>query len=109
MDILFSSKDLEALCSDERKQTRKLGSSGARRLRARLADLDAAANVGALVAGRPHPLVADHAGQFAVNLDGGRRLVFEPADDPVPHTNSGAIDWPAVRAVRIKYIGDYHD
>lgn len=109
MDILFASKDLEALCLNERKQTRELGSPGARKLRSRLADLAAAANVGALVAGRPHPLVGDLAGKFALDLDGGRRLVFEPADNPVPCTNSGAIDWPAVHSIRITYIGNYHD
>lgn len=109
MHIVFSSTDLESLCLDEREQTRKLGGPGARKLRTRLADLNAAANVGALVAGRPHPLVGDLAGKFALDLDGGRRLVFEPADTPVPHTGSGAIDWPAVRSVRITLIGNYHD
>lgn len=109
MDIYFSSEDLEALCSNERKRTRALGGPGARKLQTRLSDLAAAANVGALVAGRPHPLVGDLAGQFALDLDGGRRLVFEPADNPIPCTDSGAIDWPAVRSIRITYIGNYHD
>ena len=108
MLLLFSSRALEDLCADERLQGRKLGAAGARKLRARLADLLAVATVSDLGAGSPHPLVADRAGQFAVNLDGGRRLVFEAADDPVPRTDSGAIDWRAVRAVRIVYIGDYH-
>lgn len=106
MDIPFTSKDLEQLCLDERKQARELGSSGARRLRTRLAELSAATNVGALVAGRPHPLVADRAGQFALDLDAGRRLVFEPADAHAPRTASGAIDWHAVRSVRIAFIGE---
>jgi proteic killer suppression protein len=109
VDIFFSTKELEKLCKDERKQTRELGAAGGRRLRARLADLAAAANVGALVAGRPHPLKAARLGQFALDLDGGNRLVFEPADEPFPRGADGAINWPAVRSVRILYIGNYHD
>lgn len=109
MDIWFKDEDLEALCSDERLQRRELGLAGARKLRARLSDLAAASRVGELVAGRPHPLRGTGSGSFALDLDGGRRLVFEPADDPIPRTNDGAIDWPAVRSVRITFIGDYHD
>jgi proteic killer suppression protein len=108
VDIYFSSKDLEALCSNERVQQRELGAPGSRKLRSRLADLAAAANVGDLVAGRPHSLIGDLAGSYALDLDRGRRLVFEPADNPVPRTDSGAIDWPKIRSIRITYIGNYH-
>lgn len=44
-----------------------------------------------------------------MDLDGGRRLVFEPADEPVARRRDGAIDWGRVTAVRIVYVGDYHD
>lgn len=109
MDILFASKDLETLCTEQRAQERQLGGAGARKLRARLADLTAAATVVELPAGHPHPLRGDRAGQFAVNLDGGRRLVFEPANEPLPHRPDGGLAWERVTAVRIVYIGDYHD
>lgn len=101
--------DLEALCTTERLQKKHLGGVGARKLRARLADLAAAGRVTDLVAGRPHPLKGDRAGQFAVDLDGGRRLVFEPAHDPVPERPDGSPAWDQVTAIRIVYIGDYHD
>ena len=109
MDIFFVNDDLEALCSTERLQKKQLGNPGARKLRTRLADLAAAARVSDLVAGRPHPLKGDRVGQFAVDLDGGRRLVFEPAQDPPPFHDDGAIAWDRVTSVRIAYIGDYHD
>lgn len=109
MDILFANDDLEALCSTERLQKKRLGNPGARKLRTRLADLAAVARVSELVAGHPHPLKGDRAVQFAVDLDGGRRLVFEPALDPLPLHDDGSLAWDHVTRVRIVFIGDYHD
>ena len=63
---------------------KKFGMPCAKKLMARLADLQAAETLEDVVAGRPHPLERDRLGQFAVNLHGGVRLVFESADDPVP-------------------------
>ena len=109
LDILFGSRELEALCYDERRQQKRLGAIGAKRLRSRLSDLDAAARVSDLVAGRPHPLTGDRAGEFALDLDGGRRLVFRPADVPPPVREDGSINWQSVTRVCITFIGDYHD
>jgi len=81
--------------------TRKLGKSCFRKLKARLTDILAAANVSELVAGRPHPLERDRLGQFAVDLSG--------ANDPEPLNDAGGIDWARVTVVRIVFIGDYHD
>jgi proteic killer suppression protein len=100
---------LEKLCLTERQQKKELGAVGAKKLRSRLADIEAAATVRDLVAGRPHPLEGDRDGQFAVNLDGGRRLVFEPDHDPIPYEADGSVAWEKVTAVRIVWIGDYHD
>ncbi len=109
MDILFANDDLETLCSSEREGKRRLGARSAKKLRTRLADLQAAAKVTDLVAGRPHPLKRDRLGQFSVDLDGGWRLVFESANDPVPRDTSGQVIWALVTAICIVYIGDYHD
>jgi proteic killer suppression protein len=69
----------------------------------------AAQRVTDLIAGRPHPLKGDRSGQFAVDLDGGRRLVFEAASDAPPTQDDGSIDWRQVTAVTVVFIGDYHD
>jgi proteic killer suppression protein len=107
--ILFADDDLEALCSSEREQKRKLGTACAKKLRTRIAELMAAKYVGDLVAGRPHPLRNDREGQFAVDLEGGRRLVVEPADVPMPLRDDSSIAWDRVTEVRVVYIGNYHD
>ena len=109
MDIEFSSSDLQALCEQQRIMTKQLGDICSRKLRTRLADLRAAANVVELTAGRPHPLKGDRAGQFAIDLHGGKRLAFEPANNPVPTLNDDSIAWNLVNKIRIVFIGDYHD
>jgi len=88
---------------------RQLGDASARKLRTRLADLEGAANVTELVAGKPHPLKGDRAGQLALELHGGHRLVFEPSRQPPPERAAGGIDWQSVDDVTIVHVGDYHD
>jgi len=88
---------------------RQFGSPCAKKLRQRLSDLCAAETLTDVVAGRPHPLKRDRLGQFALDLHGGTRLVFESADDPIPHLDDGSIAWHEVTKVRIVFIGDYHD
>ncbi len=109
MVILFADEELERLCTEEQIGKKKLGADGAKKLRTRLADLAAVANVRQLCAGRPHALSGNRAGQYAVDLDGGRRLVFEPVRQPPPMLAAGGIDWAQVTEIRIVYIGDYHD
>lgn len=109
LEIGFKDEKLRKLCEDGTLARRRIGDVCARKLHSRLADLAAAGVVAELVAGRPHPLKHNRAGQFAVDLAGGVRLVFAPATEPVPQTRDSSIDWLKVTAVRIEFIGDYHD
>lgn len=109
LEIGFKDKDLRELCEKKAVATKRLGDICARKLHSRLADLRAASRVTELVAGRPHPLKGDRLGQFALDLFGGARLVFEPANDPIPRRDDASIDWSAVSIVCIEFIGDYHD
>ena len=109
MNTGFSNSELRRLCEDPRYAEEKLGSSSARRLRTRLADLDAAPRLGDVTAGHPHPLIGDRIGQFAVNLSGGHRLVFKASDDPKPLNADGSMNWREVKSIEIVFIGDYHD
>lgn len=109
MEINFKDKKTRELCEKKAVAERKLGAACARKLRTRLSDLEAASRVTDLVAGNPHPLKGDRAGQFALDLAGGWRLVFSPDHDPNPIRPDGGIDWHQVTIVCIEYIGDYHD
>lgn len=109
MEINFKDKKIRDLCEKQAVAEKKLGAACARKLRARLSDMEAASRVTDLVAGNPHPLKGDRAGQFALDLAGGWRLVFAPDHDPCPTRPDGGIDWFQVTIVCIEYIGDYHD
>ena len=109
MEINFKDKNLKDLCEQQSLAQRKLGMRMAQKLQARLADLMAVSSVKELVAGRPHPLTGDRAGQFALDLVHPQRLVFEPDHEPVPQTEDGGIDWGRVTRVSVSWIGDYHD
>lgn len=109
MKIRFDSNDLASLCNQARLATRKLGLQSAQKLQRRLAELFNAENVGELTAGRPHPLLGDKKGSFAVDLHGGHRLVFKPTTQPPSAKPDGSIDWNQVDAITIIELGDYHD
>lgn len=109
LEIRFKDKKIRELCEQRVVAERKLGSACARKLRARMSDLEAASRVSDLSAGNPHPLKGDRLGQFALDLVGGWRLVFAPDHDPCPTKPDGGIDWAQVTIVCIEYIGDYHD
>jgi proteic killer suppression protein len=53
-------------------------------------------------------LLHDHAGQLALDLDHPYRLIFEPADEPIPTKSDGGLDWNQVTAVRIIGVENYH-
>lgn len=109
MEIGFKDKKLRELCEKQAVARKKLGDACARKLHVRLADLEAAEAVTDLVAGNPHPLKHDRAGQFALDLAGGYRLVFAPGNDPTPRKPDASIDWSQVTIICIEFIGDYHD
>ena len=109
LHILIEGQANRNLCESAATADRKLGRKCAKSLRRRLADLVAAQSVAELVAGHPHPLRGDRKGQFALNLEGGRRLVFRPTEEPPPLTADNAIDLARVGSITIVFIGDYHD
>jgi len=109
MEIDFKDEKLRRLCEHRREAEKKLGNDCAKKLRSRLSDLEAATHVRELLAGRPHPLERDRHGQFAVNLAGGKRLVFTPNHKPMPIDDQGSIGWSQVSSIIIVFIGDYHD
>ena len=91
--------------------TRKLGSRGARRLKQRLADLEAASDASELfgLPGRWHPLSANRTGQMSGDLDHPRRLIIEPADPTTAQLPDGGVDWGSVTEVVVVEIADTHE
>jgi proteic killer suppression protein len=108
MEIGFKDKKLKALCEQSNLAQRNLGPLMAKKLRSRLADLQAASVVTDLCMGRPHPLEENRAGEFALDLAHPQRLVFIADNDPIPKKEDGSTDWGQVTQVCIVAIEDYH-
>jgi plasmid maintenance system killer protein len=87
-----------------------LGQAQARKLGARLDDLRAAQSLESLrhLPGRCHELTANRKGQLSIDLVHPTRLVFEPAEEPLPLKEDGGLDWTGVVAIRILDIVDTH-
>jgi plasmid maintenance system killer protein len=111
VDITFSTRKLEKQCNDSKTMTRAWGAFQAKKLRQRLDELKAASTleVMRLLPGRCHELKGDRAGQISLDLEHPNRLVFEPANVPIPRKQDGGLNWTAITAVRIIGVVDTHD
>lgn len=111
MEITFASDKFREECNDHRLLVRRQGSDRAKRIRRRLDDLRAAETLEVMrsLPGRCHELKGNRAGQLSLDLDHPYRLLFEPANNPVPKKPDGGLDWTQVTAVRIIGVEDTHE
>jgi proteic killer suppression protein len=111
MQIYFRTKKLQKQCSSEAEMLKAFGKKRAERLQQRLMELRAAttlSDVSRLPPARCHELTGNLKGILSVDLDHPYRLLFIPADDPVPRLSDGGLDWDNIRAVEIQGIEDTH-
>ena len=115
MDILFKRKKDRDLCNKDALLRKKYQGNPRRYklIRARLDELADAENLEVMRSipqAHCHELKASRKGQLAVNLDQGYRMVFEPANEPIPRKPDGGLDWSRITAIRILQLAeDYHD
>lgn len=111
MDILFGSSKLQEECNSDKLLRKRHPLQRAKLIRRRLDDLQAASCLQTMrnLAGRCHELREDRKGQLTVDLDGPYRLVFEPADDPLPAKPDGGLDWARVTTIRILDVENTHE
>lgn len=111
MDIIFSSSKFEEECNNQRLLQKRYGADRAKRLRRRLDDLRAANILEDMrnLPGRCHELLGDRAGQLSIDLDHPYRLIFEPANEPIPTKPDGGLDWKQVTVVKIIGVEDTHE
>ena len=110
MEISFATKALEKQANDIAQCKRKMGENRAIAFQKRLGALRAAATLEELrfMPGRFHELTGKRKGQYACDLDGPYRLIFEPQEGLAPLHNHDALGWNAITAVHIVEIVDYH-
>ncbi len=109
MRILFRTYRIEALCSNPKALRRKYGPEVARKVEARLSDLEEAGALEdmKLMPGRCHELTGDRSGYLAVDLHKGFRLVFSPCGAGLTKSGGG-LDWRSVSEIVVHEIVDYH-
>jgi proteic killer suppression protein len=111
VEIVFGTKKLQKAFSSQKAIIKGWGADIGRRIMLRLAQLEAAEtlqDVGSHPPARCHPLMGERAGQYAVDLQHPFRLIFVPANDPVPRKPDGSIDLAKVTAVEMLEVVDYH-
>lgn len=111
MDIVFKDKKFAKLFNNQKLLVKKFGLDRANRIRRRLDDLRAAAMLEDMrtVPGRCHELLRDRSGRLSLELDHPNRLIFEPANNPIPKKPDGGLDWTKISVVAIIGIEDTHE
>lgn len=112
MDILFESTKLRKQFNEQQLSVKRYGPRRAQLIRRRLDQLRAAVNleiIRHLPQMRCHELKGNRAGHLSVDLDHPFRLIFKPANEPVPRKPDGGLDWKKITAITILGVEDTHD
>jgi plasmid maintenance system killer protein len=112
LEIVFADNKLMKECNDWPLLLRRHGTRRAKLIRLRLDELRAADtlyDIRYLPGPRCHELCGNLQGRLSLDLDHPYRLIFEPANDPVPRKIDGGLDWSRLTAVRILEVRDTHE
>ena len=109
VELTFATPRVQRLFESEKELRRAHGDRCAKKLASRLADLRAATTLEEFrrLPGRCHELDGERQGQLALELEGGKRLIFAPSGSDV-HRADGGLDWKLVEGVRVVEVVDYH-
>ncbi|MEA4882943.1 MAG: killer suppression protein [Clostridia bacterium] len=111
MRILFVDEDLMLACTHISAGRRRWGADCAKIVARRLDELGAASvleDVRHLRGARCHELTGDRLGTLSVHAKEPFRLIFRPADDPVPRKPDGGLEWAKVKSIIVLEVVDYH-
>jgi proteic killer suppression protein len=110
MEIYFGTNKLAKILNDGEKIVKKYGAVAAKIIMQRLDDMAAADNLQTLMQlpGRHHALKGERKGQFACDLGHPYRLIYEPANEPLPIDDTNALIYEKVTIIEIIEITDYH-
>jgi len=111
VEIRFRSRKMQLWCSSEKESNRKWGVENARKIRQRLADLNAAeylADMTKFPQARCHELSGNRKDQFAVDCKHPFRIIFAPLHNPIPRKLDGGMDYAKVTQIEIIEVVDYH-
>jgi len=110
LDVIFADKKLEEIFSDERK-LKKNFNRVSEKIKARMYEFRRATNLSEISEKPPprrHELTGDRKGKFAVDLIHPYRLIFAPANEPLPLKADGGLDLTKTTIIKIIEVVDYH-
>lgn len=114
MEITFLNKKLEKSFNEGAALVKIHGPVRAQKIKVRMKELRGAVSLRDFwppksPPPRCHELTqGQRAGQLSVDLDHPYRLIFIPANDPVPRLADGGLDWSRVTAIKILGVEDTH-
>lgn len=110
IDVEWSDRKLRQAAAQDRAGRKLLGGDRWSAFKRRLRTLEVADCLCDVLSapGRFHPLSARRDEEWAASLTANWRLIFEPADLPLPRKADGSLDVNAVKRVRILRVEDYH-
>lgn len=111
MEVVFRTRKLQKASNSEELLKREYGAENGRLIMRRLLVLQSANSLGDVPRDKPdrcHALDGERRGQFAVDVKHPFRIVFEPANNPLPLRDNGELDLARVTSICILSIEDYH-
>ena len=111
MIITFKSKKLKRIFDSRRDILRVYGVVRGNKIVNRMAVFRAATCLEEVPTEKPdrrHELSHNRKGQFAVDITGNYRLVFEPSNNPLPLRKDGGLDIKKITEIKILEVEDYH-
>jgi len=111
LEIKFIRKRLADICNSEKALVAEFGRDNAKKIKMRLNELysvDNLSQISHLPPPRRHALHNDRDGQYSVDVKQPYRLIFEPANNPLPVNAEGNVDLTKITDITILEVVDYH-
>lgn len=110
MDITFAQRKMAKVVGKDKDLFREFGPLRGKKIKQRLDQLRGATTLEDLrhAPGRFHELGTDRKGQWACDLDGPYRLIFEPQQQPIPTNADGQYIWAEITGIEVVDVTDYH-
>jgi plasmid maintenance system killer protein len=110
MEIAYGSNKIKKKLSSS-SEIKKAYGTMAKKVQVRIDEIEASPNLAILMqlpAANCHPLKGNRSGEWAVDISGNYRMIFEIDHYPVPRKENGEIETIRVTDIRIIETADYH-
>ena len=107
MEIVFATRQLQKICNNHVQAVKKWGDKNAALLRKILDEMYDSDNLAVFMNlprvrnSRCHPLTGNLSGKFSIDLKHPYRLIFEPANDPLPTNPEGVLEYKKITIIKI--------